>query len=80
VIALFPIRLGFAYGLESRLGVDAIWWSFPVGFVAATTLMWAYYRWGGWRELRMMTRPTAEECEEQVLSQSEPGGRFQPTG
>jgi len=80
VVALFPIRLGFALLMEPRLGVDAIWWSFPVGFVAATLLTAAYYRWGGWRELRMMDRPSAEECEEQVFAGTEPGGRFQPTG
>ncbi len=80
MVSLVPIRLTFAYALMPRLGADAIWWSFPVGFVAATLLSAAYYYWGGWRSLRMMPHPSAEECEEQVLAGSEPGGRLQPTG
>jgi putative MATE family efflux protein len=80
IVSLFPIRLSFAYALMPRIGADAIWWSFPVGFVAATVLSYAYYRWGRWRELRMMAQPSTEECEEQALASSEPGGRLQPTG
>lgn len=53
-IAAMPVRLGFAAGLESRLGSDAIWWAFPAGAVASILLTIAFYRHGGWRQGRMM--------------------------
>ena len=40
--------------LQSRLGVDAIWWSFPVSSVCALALSLAYYRWGNWRSAHML--------------------------
>jgi Na+-driven multidrug efflux pump len=78
-IAFFPVRLGFAVAFTPGFGADAIWWSFPLGFVAGTVLTWAYYRFGRWREARLMEHPTAEECHEEVLASGEPAGRFQPT-
>ncbi len=54
VIALWLVRIPFAYGLVSAWGADAIWWSFPLGSVVSMTLSAAYYRWGGWRKARML--------------------------
>ena len=52
--AMWGIRVPFAMLLQSRLGVDAIWWSFPVSSVCALTLSLAYYRWGNWRSAHML--------------------------
>ena len=46
LVALVEAHLG--------LGVDAIWWSFPVSAAVATGLTLAYYRWGRWKEARML--------------------------
>ena len=53
-IALYPVRLGFYFLTYKWLGADAIWWSFPVGSVASLALAAGYYRFGGWRTLRMI--------------------------
>lgn len=53
-LALWGIRVPFATLLQERLGVDAIWWSFPVSAVCSMAMAMAYYRWGGWRRARML--------------------------
>ena len=45
-IALWGIRVPFAKLLQPVLGVDAIWWSFPVSAACAMAMQLAYYRWG----------------------------------
>lgn len=52
--ALWGIRIPFANGLQPSLGVDAIWWSFPLSAFASMVMSLAYYRWGRWREARML--------------------------
>jgi putative MATE family efflux protein len=52
--ALWGVRIPFAAGLQSTLGPDAIWWSFPVSALAAMLMSAAYYRWGGWKKARML--------------------------
>ena len=52
--ALWGVRVPFAVWLQPGLGVDAIWWSFPVSAAVATGLTLAYYRWGRWKEARML--------------------------
>ena len=62
-VAFLLIRVPFAYLLEPRLGADAIWWAFPVGAFAWTFLSAAYYRWGGWRQARLIV-PTPSKASE----------------
>ncbi len=52
--ALWAVRVPFAKGLQPWLGVDAIWWSFPASAFVAMVLSLVYYRWGRWREARML--------------------------
>ncbi len=54
VVALWGIRVPFASLLQPRFGADAIWFSFPVSALCAMTLSLAYYRWGRWRQARML--------------------------
>ena len=58
-ISLWGIRLPLAKWLQPWLGADAIWWSFPASSICAMLMSLAYYRWGRWREARML--PTADE-------------------
>jgi Na+-driven multidrug efflux pump len=53
-IALWVVRIPVALALTPSLGVDAIWWSFPVGSLASLLMIAAYYRHGHWRQARMM--------------------------
>lgn len=54
VLALWGVRIPFAYGLLPFLGADAVWWSFPAGGIAALVLTTLYYRTGRWRNARML--------------------------
>ena len=53
-VSVCAIRIPFAMLLIPRWGSDAIWWSFPLGTIASAGLSLAYYRFGGWRKLRML--------------------------
>jgi Na+-driven multidrug efflux pump len=52
-IALWLIRVPFAYSLVDRWQADAIWWSFPLASVTSMMMSIGYYRFGGWRKIRM---------------------------
>lgn len=53
-VALWVMRIPFAYVLAPLYGLDSIWWGFPIGFVAASLLAILYYFFGGWRKMKMM--------------------------
>ena len=53
-IALWLVRIPFAYGLVDTWGSDALWWSFPLGSLVSMLLSIAYYRFGNWRSARML--------------------------
>lgn len=48
-VSLYPIRIGLAYGARDWLGVDALWWSFPVSLTATMLMAIILYVHGGWR-------------------------------
>jgi putative MATE family efflux protein len=52
-IALWGIRVPFAYLMLPHWGVDAIWWSFPLASLASLSMSAGYYRFGGWRKVRL---------------------------
>ena len=59
IISMWLIRLPFAGLLIPRFGPDAIWWSFPLGTITSSALTALYYRFGGWRKLRMLKESEA---------------------
>ncbi|MGI6856190.1 MATE family efflux transporter [Mesorhizobium sp. 1B3] len=62
VISVLFVRTGFAYAFKDAFGMEALWWSFPAGSIMSLLLSVAYYRFGGWRSLRMIeNRPAAGE-------------------
>ena len=74
---MLPVRLGFAYALVPVLGVDALWWSFPVGSAVSLALAIGYYWRGSWRRGAMLTPVVAPHA---TLADGEPAGRDCPTG
>ena len=52
-ISLWLIRVPFAFSGLDRWHADAIWWSFPVSSVISMLMAIGYYRFGGWRKVRM---------------------------
>jgi len=59
LIALWIVRIPFAYGFVGAWGADAIWWSFPLGSLVSAALSALYYRYGGWRKARMLVPAAA---------------------
>lgn len=53
VISLWLIRVPFAYSMLERWQADAIWWSFPLASVMSMLMAIGYYRFGGWRKVRL---------------------------
>jgi putative MATE family efflux protein len=53
VISLWCIRVPFAVWMLDRWHADAIWWSFPIASMASLAMSAGYYRFGGWRRVRM---------------------------
>ena len=54
VIALWFVRIPFAYALQPYWGANAVWVSFPAGSMVTLVLAMAYYQWGGWRRTRLL--------------------------
>jgi putative MATE family efflux protein len=53
VISLWCVRVPFAFSMLDRWHADAIWWSFPFASVISAVLATLYYRYGGWRNVRL---------------------------
>jgi putative MATE family efflux protein len=53
-IAMWMVRLPFAALMSRVWGAEAIWWSFPLGSGVSTLLLYAYYRFGGWKQAKMV--------------------------
>jgi putative MATE family efflux protein len=52
-LAVWGVRLPAAL-LLSSLGVDGILWGFPAGSIASVVMTAAYYRYGAWRDAKML--------------------------
>lgn len=76
--SMYPVRIGFALGLQPVLGVDALWWSFPAGSTVNLMLAALYYRYGPWREGGLLIPPDRQECEERAQATAEPAGIIKP--
>lgn len=82
-VSMFPVRLGFAYGLQGTLGADAIWLSFPAGMVATLVMAALLYRFGSWRQANDMQITTERPPEAQPSAAAlytEAGPPGAPTG
>jgi putative MATE family efflux protein len=53
-IALLIIRIPLAYILSYQFGFDYIWWSFPISFGIAVLFNLLYYRFGNWKQAKIM--------------------------
>lgn len=78
IIALFPVRLGIAFGLTPYFGIDALWWSWPISAAAAMSLGIVYYLSGSWRRTRMTEPVDPIEAESIVVTEAEHTTQLQP--
>jgi putative MATE family efflux protein len=53
-ISMWGIRVPFAHFMTPIFGADAIWWSFPLGTITSAILTALYYKFGNWRNSRML--------------------------
>jgi putative MATE family efflux protein len=57
--SLLLVRFPVAYFLLDTLQSDAIWWSFPISSMLALILASLYYKYGKWRQYRMIAPAAA---------------------
>jgi putative MATE family efflux protein len=82
-VAMYPVRLGFAFGTRDWLGLDALWLSFPAGMVATAIMASVLYLDGRWKRGGMAPVtgcPDDMECREGAEAVREPGGALSPAG
>jgi putative MATE family efflux protein len=82
-VAMYPVRLGFAFGAKDWLGLDALWLSFPAGMVATAIMAGVLYLDGRWKRGGMAPVtgcPDDIECREGAEAVREPGGALAPAG
>ena len=82
-VSLFPVRLGFAYGMQDVFGIDAIWLSFPAAMVSTLVMAALLYRFGNWRQRHDMDikpdrPPEAQPAAAALYTEACPPGA--PTG
>ncbi len=53
ICALWCVRVPFAYLMVNTWAAEAIWWSFPLASLTSLIMAAGYYRFGGWRKLRL---------------------------
>jgi Na+-driven multidrug efflux pump len=61
IVSMVGVRLPFAYIMSRDYGAEAVWWSFPLGTITSSVLTALYFRYGGWRKVRILDRLPAEE-------------------
>ena len=76
VISMYPVRLGFAFGLYPFLGADALWLSFPAGMVATAVMGAGLYLYGGWRKGKNMPAEEAAQRSEEFRAQTGTSASF----
>lgn len=60
-VTLYPVRLGFYFGLHPTLGADALWWSFPASSLISAAMVWWLYTKGSWRHRKEQAFPGAAQ-------------------
>ena len=68
VTSMMLIRVPFAMLLGPHYGAEAIWWSFPLGTITSSILSALYYRFGGWRKVRLFSQTSGGEVPDNALS------------
>jgi putative MATE family efflux protein len=71
LVSMVAVRVPFAYFMIPHFGRDAIWWSFPLGTLTSSALTALYFRYGNWRQVRML-RDAAPTTESGDVPQTSP--------
>ncbi len=76
IISMYPVRLGFAFGLYPLLGTDALWLSFPAGMVATAVMGAGLYLHGGWRKGKHLSKEEAAQRSEEFRAHTSTSASF----
>lgn len=76
IISMYPVRLGFAFGLYPMLGDDALWLSFPAGMVATALMGVGLYLHGGWRKGHILPAEEAAQRSEEFRAHTGTNASF----
>ncbi len=76
IISMYPVRLGFAFGLYPLLGEDALWLSFPAGMVATALMGAGLYLHGGWRKGKLLPAEEASQRSEEFRAHTGTSASF----
>jgi putative MATE family efflux protein len=68
VVSMWLIRVPFANFMIPHFGAEAIWWSFPLGTITSSILSVLYFRYGGWRKVRMIHPEAGGEVPDSAVS------------
>jgi len=61
IVSMVGVRVPFAFFMSRHFGAEGVWWAFPVGTVTSSILTGLYYRYGGWRKVRMLHQAPGAE-------------------
>lgn len=61
LISLYLFRIPMAWYLSGETGVNGIWWSEPIGWLAGMIILIIYYLSGKWRGKVVASRPLPQE-------------------
>jgi Na+-driven multidrug efflux pump len=68
IFSMLIIRVPFAAVMTRHFGAEAIWWSFPLGTLTSSALSVLYYKFGGWRKVRLITPEAGGQVPDSGLS------------
>ncbi len=68
MISLWMLRFPLAYVLSARtsLQIRGIWYAFPITTVLSAAMAGYWYKWGGWRDKRIIDEEIAELVREEA--------------
>ncbi|HUO13152.1 MAG TPA: MATE family efflux transporter, partial [Caulobacteraceae bacterium] len=72
MVSMLGMRVPFAFFMIPHFGMDAIWWSFPLGTITSSLLTALYYKYGGWRKVRMLEQHAPPAPEAADVAQAPP--------
>jgi putative MATE family efflux protein len=68
VFSMLVIRVPFAFAFIPHFGSEAIWWSFPLGTLTSSALSVLYYKFGGWRKVRIINPEPGGQVPDSAVS------------
>lgn len=71
LLSLWVLRFPLAFVLAERahMGMDGLWWAFPISNVATAVIAWIWFARGDWKTRRLIGHRTPEEADEAAVAE-----------